>query len=197
MNTPSHLIVAAALRKSLRRRVPIIKSAFLIGSVAPDIPLYLLTLGGFIYYQRILGWSERATFRYMFDTLFFNDPFWIATHNALHAPTTLVILLAALWPFRQRLDSPFRWWFWFVAGCMLHTALDIPTHVDDGPLLFFPFEWTTRYSSPVSYWDDRYFGREFAMFELTLDSILLGYLFGPPIWRRLTRRKQAASAEIH
>lgn len=187
MNTPSHLIVAASLRKGLRHRIPIIKSAFLIGSVAPDIPLYLLTLGGFIYYRYIRGWDIRATFEYMFDTLFFTDPFWMATHNVLHAPTMLLILLAALWTFRQRSDSPGRWWFWFVVGCLFHTSLDIPTHVNDGPLLFFPFEWTIRYVSPVSYWDDRYFGREFTLFETTLNIVLLGYLFGPSLWQRLRR----------
>ncbi|MEZ4675136.1 MAG: hypothetical protein R2932_12925 [Caldilineaceae bacterium] len=32
-----------------------------------------------------------------------------------------------------------------------HTAIDIPLHYDDGPLLLFPFDWKTRFHSPVSH----------------------------------------------
>lgn len=51
----------------------------------------------------------------------------------------------------------------------------------------FPFEWSVRFQSPVSYWDPRFFGREFTVFELLLDLVLLLYLFGPGLWRRLRR----------
>lgn len=74
----------------------------------------------------------------------------------------------------------------------MHTMLDIPTHHNDGPLILFPLEWSVRFYSPVSYWDPRYFGREFALFELLLNLTLLGYLFGPGLWRRLRRRHSSA-----
>ncbi|HSH78069.1 MAG TPA: hypothetical protein VLA19_05995, partial [Herpetosiphonaceae bacterium] len=45
MNTPSHLIMTAALRKRYRR-APIPTFAFLLGSVAPDIPLSNSHYGG-------------------------------------------------------------------------------------------------------------------------------------------------------
>ena len=80
-----------------------------------------------------------------------------------------------------------NWIFWLAAGCLVHTALDIPTHVTDGPLLLFPFEWSLRFRSPLSYWDSAYFGREFTMFELLLNVALLAYLFGPGLWGRLRR----------
>jgi hypothetical protein len=79
-------------------------------------------------------------------------------------------------------------------GCLVHTAVDIPCHVDDGPLLFFPFNWNIRYHSPVSYWDPRHYGTQFAIFELSLDLVLLLYLFVPLLRRRLSKRWQGNSA---
>lgn len=184
MNTPSHVIMAAALRKYLRR--PLVGSAFLLGAVAPDIPLYLLSIGGVIYYRSILGWSSSDTFHRMFDYLYFHHPFWIASHNLLHAPTFLLLALACLWRFRHVPFPVVRWLFWFLLACLLHSIVDVLTHVDDGPLLFFPFIWTIRFHSPISYWDSTHYGNQFAVFELILDTVLLAYLYGPRLWRWMT-----------
>ncbi len=194
MNTPSHLIINAALSKALHR-VPMQRSAFLFGAVMPDIPFFLLTIGGFIYYRFIQGQEVSVIMAYMFNQLYFHDPLWISAHNLLHSPTLLLLGLAALWRFRDRSDSRLRWGFWFLAGCLVHTALDIPTHVNDGPLLFFPFEWTLRFTSPVSYWDDTYFGREFAIFEMALNGVLLLYLFAPMLWRLMRRESDSLRPE--
>ena len=197
MNTPTHLIINAAIRKGFRRKINIPRSALLWGAVAPDLPLYLLSVGGFVYYRYVQGMETRDTFNYMFDTLFFEDPFWIATHNFFHSPTLLLLMMALLWRFRGTLGSPFRWIFWLAVGCLIHTAIDIPTHVNDGPLLFFPFEWTIRYTAPISYWDPQYFGVQFALFEALLNVGLLAYLFGPGMWRWLKARfNSAGSAEV-
>jgi hypothetical protein len=102
--------------------------------------------------------------------------------------------MGVLWRARRLPETRGGWWFWFAAGCLIHTALDIPTHQNDGPLLFFPLEWSVRFQSPLSYWDPRFFGREFAVVELLLDLVLLVYLFGPRLWRRL-RRGGAAPKE--
>ena len=169
VNTPSHFLIGAAIAKFSRH--PVVTSAFLLGSIAPDIPLYLLSIGGFFHYTS-RGMSAADTFRYMFDTLFFTDPVWIALHNLLHSPLVLVVAIALLWSSRNRIGSWARWSFYFFLACLLHTALDIPTHVHDGPLLFFPINWSLRFRSSVSYWDPDYFGREFTYFELALDAIL-------------------------
>lgn len=56
MNLPSHFLMTAGLEKALPR-VPMVKSAFLIGSIAPDIPLWLLSIGGMVYYHpRLENW---------------------------------------------------------------------------------------------------------------------------------------------
>jgi hypothetical protein len=187
MNTPSHLILSAALRKVLRPQ-PIPAGAFLLGSVAPDLPLFALTIGGLFYFPLVRGWSLERAANYMFYELFFFDPFWISAHNFLHSPLVLLILLLLLHPFRRRINSPARWFWWFALACMFHTLIDIPTHVDDGPLLLWPINWSLRFEAPISYWDADYFGREFAIFEAGLSLVLLGYLLGPPVLRRLSRR---------
>ena len=184
MNTPSHFLIGAAIAKFSRH--PVVTSAFLLGSIAPDIPLYLLSIGGYFHYTGN-GMSTAETFRYMFDDLFFTDPVWISLHNGLHSPLVLGVAIALLWTSRDRLGSFARWCFYFFLACLLHTALDIPTHVHDGPLLLFPLNWSLRFRSPVSYWDTEYFGREFAYFELTLDFILLTVLAVVPSLKRILR----------
>lgn len=187
MNTPSHFLLTAGLDKLLVR-VPIVKNAFLLGSVAPDLPLWLLSIGGILYYRVFLGWSAAETAALMFDKLYFQNPFWIAAHNFLHAPLILLLGLALIWSRRRNIGSRSRWLFWFLLSCLGHSIIDILTHVDDGPLLFFPLDWSTRFYSPVSYWDDRYYGREFQQFEIGLDLLLIIYLISPRMTRCLKRR---------
>lgn len=186
MHTPSHFLMGAALDQSLPR-VPIVRSAFLLGFVAPDIPLYLLSIGTFVYYHFHLGWSMAETAHLMFDQLFFHHPVWIAGHNLLHSPTLLIMGLILTWRSRRNLGTFYRWGFWFLLACLLHTSVDILTHADDGPLLWFPFDWSSRFHSPVSYWDHRYYGREFGQFERGLNGVLLLYCLVPRIHRRWQR----------
>lgn len=196
MNTPSHLIINAALRRRVtaggQRAIP--RSAFLLGAVLPDIPLWLLWTGAYAYYRYALANPAVTLMDSMFDRFYFTDQLWIASHNLFHAPLILLGAMALLWRFRGTVGARGHWWFWFAAGCLVHTALDVPTHVDDGPVLFFPLNWSYRFHSPVSYWDPRHFGRTFALVELLLDLALLGYLFGPGLWRYL-RRSPATSQE--
>ena len=193
MNTPSHFLITAALRQALPCR-SLATSAWLWGAVAPDIPLYLLSFGGAVYYRVFLEWTPAATWQQLFGTLYFHHPFWIAAHNLLHSPSLLLLLFAFLWPVRSRQGTVWCWLWWFCGACLLHSIVDVFTHVDDGPLLLFPFEWTLRFHSPVSYWDSRHYGTEFAIFEMTLDIILLVYLSFPRLRRWLYPSPQEARA---
>ena len=65
---------------------------------------------------------------------------------------------------------------WFSIGAGFHTTIDILTHVDDGPLLFYPFDWQTRFTAPISYWDPKHGGRIFAILEHILDVLLIIFL---------------------
>lgn len=196
MNTPSHLLVNAVLRREAMARgaPPIPRSAFLLGAVLPDATLWLLWAGTFGYHRLVRGDSSYPVWSAEYDRLYFGDPVWIWGYNLLHAPLLLLLGMALLWRLRKASGAA-RWCFWFLAGCLVHAALDIPLHVDDGPLIYFPFDWSTRFRSPVSYWDPRYFGREFAIFELVLDLVLLIYLFGPRARAWAQRRRGVAPQE--
>lgn len=165
MTTPSHLVMTAALRRSLGPACGAGR-AFLVGSVAPDVPLYLLSLGALVYYRGLLGWPRSQVWTHVYDHLFFEHPVWVSAHNLLHAPLVLgagLVACALLGP-RTRAVR------WFLLGCALHAAVDVLTHHDDEPLVLFPFDWTTRWRSPVSYWDERHYGAPFAVGELGLDA---------------------------
>lgn len=190
MNTPSHFLITAAIERALPR-VPIVKTAFLLGSVAPDLPLWLLSIGGILYYHLILGWSTADTASLLFDTLYFHNPFWIAAYSLLHAPLILLTGILLVWPTRRNIGSRSRWGFWFLLACSLHSLIDIFTHANDGPLLLFPLNWTIRFNSPLSYWDDRYYGKEFQWFELGLDIVLLLYLVTPRLYRCLSTLRRS------
>lgn len=188
MQTPSHLLINASLRKGFKIVAP--RSAIFLGAIMPDIPLGILSIGTLLYYRLVLKTNNMSIMSTMFDNYYFNNPWWIASHNMLHSPTLLLIILAVLWRWRSQVGTRLHWAFWFFSSCLMHTAVDIPTHVDDGPVLFFPFDWHTRFHSAVSYWDRRYYGEQFAIFEAALDLTLLVYLLGPIIWRRIQRRNE-------
>lgn len=183
MNTPTHFLMTAAARKALPQ-LRMVRSAVLLGSVAPDIPLYLLSIGGLLYFQQVVGWSLSDSAKHIFDTLYFEDPVWIGLHNCLHSPLSLLMLLSISGLLRSRSAKRAEWLRWFVLACLLHSVVDILTHHDDGPLLLWPLDWRTRFQSPVSYWDHRHFGSEVARFELLLAIGLMLYLVGPWLYRR-------------
>ena len=178
--------MTAALDRALPR-VPIVKGAFWLGAIAPDLPLWLLSIGGAVYYHGMMGWTPEQAATRMFDELFFQSPWWIVPHNLLHAPIVLLVGILVVWRSRRNIGSVQRWLFWFLVSCLFHSAIDIFTHVDDGPLIFFPFDWHTRFRSAISYWDDRYYGQIFQPIELALDVMLAGYLLTPVLARWLRR----------
>jgi hypothetical protein len=179
VNTPSHFLIHAAIAK--RANNPrLVRSSFLWGAVAPDIPLYLLSILGGLYF-RATGMTTSEAANHIFNTLYFSDPSWIWAHHLFHAPLLLAAYALILYPLRKNRIA--YWLLWFVAGCGLHTTIDILTHYDDGPLVFFPLNWAYRFHS-ISYWDPRHGGRWFAPLELALDLFLLGYLIIPWLKKR-------------
>lgn len=184
MNTPTHGLINWTIARwwgagSFPRK------AVLLGSVAPDIPLYFLSIGGAIWFRYVEGLEPSDIGRHMYGYLFYNDAGWISAHNLLHSPTVLVFVLTVLW---CRLKAKFwqSWWSWFFVSCLLHTAVDIPVHHDDGPLVFWPLNWSYRFESPISYWDTHHHGVEVMAFEAALAIVLLGLILLR--WKR-TRAK--------
>lgn len=192
MNTWSHTIITAVMNHRIRKHEPdkaqeslldklppINTKATIIGSFMPDLPLILISMG-FIIYDRVqgveFGFNNESATQYLFDTLFFTSPWIKFAHNLFHAPLmTFFYIALGYWAWKKGK----KWGanlFWFGLACCLHSLIDIPLHYDDGPLLLFPFEWNLRFMSPVSYWDPARYGREFGLFELGLDIVLLIYL---------------------
>ncbi len=180
MMTPSHFLMTAAVDAVLKARGQRPQSAaFLTGSVLPDLPLYVLSVGyiGWHYYVAPALFGIAAPAEHIFgagyDTHYFTDPWWIIPHNTFHAPLILLALAAlGAWATRQG----HRWGpalLWFAAGCAFHAGVDILTHRDDGPLLFFPLDWQYRFPAPISYWDRRYGAELFAPLERALDGVIV------------------------
>lgn len=192
MKTPSHIIINLAIKriKGLRNaRIP--WQAVFWGSMMPDIPLGVLSLGATFYYRVILGNQSPDLMETILHPLYFNNPFWISAHNLLHAPFILGLSLAILWRWRTRAGKVQHWLFWFFSSSTIHTGIDILTHYDDGPLIFWPFNGSFRFNSPISYWDPAHFGTEFMIFELLLDAVLVAFLLLPKITSYLNRRKDS------
>jgi hypothetical protein len=171
------------------RLPPVASRAMLVGSIIPDLLLILLTLGTVTsdWWHGRLGPPDspaaaQSATSYLFEYRFFHDPWVKLAHNLFHAPLLVTLyLLVGYWAWRRG----WRWGpalFWLAAAAALHTAIDIPIHVLDGPLIFFPFDWERRFQSTVSYWDPDYYGIPFTIAEHLIFFGLLIYL-GVAWWR--------------
>ena len=198
MNTWTHALINTAVARtaSFRRRgegAPALEGrhrlsrtatyAALIGAIAPDVPLFILTL----WYWARYGFG----FGPEYDLFYFNDPMWIVGHSLFHAPAISLLFIAAAAIIRRpnagegtrRTAVALRW---FGISTLLHTAIDVPTHYHDGPLILFPFDWTFRIRAPVSYWDPAHHGIPMMIFGLALDIALSA------LWIRWWRRDKRA-----
>ncbi len=218
MQTQSHVIITAVLNRLLKQKEstteslqlasvrlpPLRNRASLIGSFAPDAPLIVMGIGSILVG---LAGGDAATLggpagerpaQYLFETLFFHGMWVKFFHNFLHAPfivLAMIIIGYVAWNRGRKWGATL---FWFSLSCMFHTAIDITCHVKDGPLILFPFDWETRFHSPISYWDPDYYGIQFTIFEQTLVLGCLIYLvFG--WWRKRNQQKltNAAAKSLH
>lgn len=196
MITTTHIVTNALVARSSRGRASRLGKllsdrgntrAFVAGGFAPDVGLYLLTAGAAIFYPLARDMSLRDAMNLAFDDLFFNDPLWLIAQNTLHSPVVVLALAAVAWASgRMRLLS-------FALGCGLHTAMDIPVHHDDGPLVLFPVDWDIRVASPVSYWDPDHFGQ--IVGPIDLGVTVLGGIYLLATWWKRRRAPNAALAE--
>ncbi|MEZ4605354.1 MAG: hypothetical protein R2880_10640 [Deinococcales bacterium] len=205
MQTYSHVIISAALAKSQKLKgikAPHFKlSAWIWGSLLPDLGLIILSLaciaidmGRGLSLDPEKPSSESLTWR-LFEDWFFHNPWVISLQNLFHSPLLLgffILLAYLLW---QRGWQRTTFFFWLFCGCMFHTMIDIPLHHDDGPLLLFPLNWNLRFHSPLSYWDPRYHGREFFVFEHLLDLGLILFWLLAYFKRRLGANHRKRSSD--
>jgi hypothetical protein len=140
MRTFSHFLMTAVLNDGLRASgIPVSTKALLLGSFIPDAPLVVLTLGYFAYrywFDPLAPGEHIYGPRY--DNLYFHHPFWITGHNLFHAPLLIGLMLVV--GYTAGLRQHKKWavaLFWFAVACGFHSLVDIFTHRDDGPLLFW------------------------------------------------------------
>ena len=190
MMTQSHFLLTALFGHRLRLRRPVHLGGLLLGSVLPDVPLILLTIGYYFYRQHSFPFREGEHFYgALYDQFYFHHPLWVVSTSFFHAPLILVAL-AVLGHRLMRQES--RWgvrFYWFALGCGLHSLIDTFTHHNDGPLLLFPFDWSYRFPAPVSYWHPAYHGRIFSRVENSLDLAIVIYFAGQALLWILRRRR--------
>ena len=169
MNTPSHMLLGAAVFG--RPNAPAVTLAALAGGLAPDIPMLVMVL----WSTRVQGLPEHE----VFSQIYFSEA-WQAVFAIDHGFLVWGAMLGlAVWCGFVVLRA-------FAGSGLLHALADFLTHHDDARRQFWPMtDWVFR--SPVSYWDARYYGETFALFELALVVLLTTALF----WR-LRRRWERA-----
>ena len=159
MNTPAHLLVGAAAFARVDKRWSLL--AALGGALAPDLSLYLLAG----WHLGVLGTSAQV----VFDELYFSDAWQsvFAVDNSLFVWVGLLLLGV----YRQSLLLKI-----FSASALLHIALDFPLHAGDGrPHFWLLTDWV--FFSPISYWDDRFYGWLVGPAELLLAALCTLVLF--------------------
>ncbi len=125
-----------------------------VGAALPDMSAFAAAA----YYFDEFGSMPREQ---LLNAIYFTGPFG-TTGSALHSIIPVGGLLALYWVLRLGRFDRRRVLLWFLLGWAGHTVVDFLTHVDDLRLLFWPLsDW--RWASPVSYYNPRYYGREFML----------------------------------
>jgi hypothetical protein len=174
MNSPAHLVVAAAIFVRPTRGGPRaaahqarVNGAGLAGALIPDLSLFLMVL----WEARVNGRTPEQIFGYDY-----RDPFWqtwFAVDNSI--PLWALVTLAGL-AFRAPAVLAFG------GAALLHVLTDLPLHHDDARAHFQPFtDWV--FVSPVSYWDPAHFGWLVGPLEALLVATLC-----VAMWRRFRSR---------
>ena len=159
MNTPAHLLVGGAAFARVDKRWSLF--AAMGGALAPDLSLYLLAG----WHLGVLGTPAQV----VFDELYFSEAWQsvFAIDNSIFVWGGLMLLGV------YRKSALLKI---FSASALLHIALDFPLHAGDGRPHFWPLtDWV--FFSPISYWDDRFYGGLVGPAELLLAAVCAVVLF--------------------
>ena len=158
MNTPAHLIFGAAAFARPQRKHSL--TASLLGSIAPDLSLYVMA-GVSLY---LLEVPARTVFREYYYSEAWQSVFAVDNSFVLWG----ALLVLALWR---------RWTLVaiFAGAALLHLAFDFPLHTHDARQHFWPLtDWV--YESDFSYWDRRAHAGIIGPMEASLSIALAGIL---------------------
>ena len=154
METYAHSFFTWALAKHGVKAGRAAGVAGALGAALPDVPAFV----GTAYFAIKNGgvWIEEDL-----EAIYFAGPFG-AMGSALHSIVPVGALLALYGAFGLLRFDGRRILLWLLLGWAGHTVVDFLTHADDLRPLFWPLlDW--RWSSPVSYYNPRYYGREFML----------------------------------
>ena len=184
MNTPTHLLIGAAIlakpsdRTALQdRSLPWRNWAVLAGALMPDLALLLM----FAWMRGVEGVSEAALWRDVYWQAGWQRVFAIGNSAPLY-----VLLLTVAWLARERLFGKVLGIFALAA--LIHLAFDLPFHHDDAHRHFWPLsDW--RFHSPLSYWNPDQHGDIVGLIETILAVGLIALL-----WRRFRGNRWVAGS---
>ncbi|TFL16468.1 cobalamin biosynthesis protein CobQ [Jannaschia formosa] len=169
MNTPAHLLLGLAVFG--RREHPRVSAAALAGALLPDLSLYLLAGGSLA-----IGIPAGR----VFGELYFSDLWQMIFAIDNSVPIWGLLLAMGIWAKRL--------WIVALAGAgLLHLALDLPLHHDDGRPHIWPLsDWV--FASPLSYWDRAHHAGWVAPIEtaLALVAAAWSWVRFPSAWIRVT-----------
>jgi len=165
MNTPTHLILAAAV--FAKPHQPKLTWAALIGGFLPDFSLYFMV----IWHKFVLNTSETVIFGQVYFSKFWQ--FVFSVDNSFFVWGAILGLAMA---------ARRGWLIALAGGGFLHLMFDFPLHNYDAHAHFWPLtDW--KFESPVSYWDPAHYGTIMAPLEYLFVLILLAVL-----WQRFAGR---------
>ena len=165
MNTPAHVLLNVTLLAHGGRRER--WRSVLLGGLIPDTAMFLF----FVWATFIADMPQRQ----IWDEAYFRDE-WQDFFDIFNSLPLAALGLTVAWRLKQPAIGL------FFASMLLHFALDLPLHHDDGHRHLFPLsDW--RFASPVSYWDPRHYGRIVG----GLEAIAAGAC-GVVLWHRFPTR---------
>ncbi|CAN5674881.1 MAG: metal-dependent hydrolase [Actinomycetota bacterium] len=188
MDTPLHSFYTWALAKHGVKAGRAAGISGAVGAAFPDIPSFVATAYyiGPVYLRD--GWSSMDT-EEVLDAIYFTGPFG-ATGSALHSAVPVALLLVSYRLLGLGRRDARRMFLWFLLGWLGHTVVDFLTHVDDGRPLFWPLsDWL--WSSPVSYYNSEYYGREFSLISNGGAVAVMAFL----LVKRIVKRGESPSAK--
>lgn len=150
MKTPTHgllgyLVARTAGWTGLNRRCAI------IGAIIPDMPVILAGANSAALAVMEKCGFDFAYFKAQMDQLYFTNSVLLFSHNFFHSPLNLALLAGiAMAVLDTRYRPPV---LAFLAGAASHSIADIFSHIDDGPLLFWPLNLQIRFTGPISHWE--------------------------------------------
>jgi len=165
MNTPAHMIIAAAV--FARPGKPRQSFAAILGGLTPDLSLYLMAF-----------WAMKVRHipaETVFGQLYFSNA-WQSVFAVDNSFLLWGLLWAVAWHYRRPALTA------FAGSGFMHLCCDFPLHNEDARRQFWPLsDWVFR--SPFSYYDPARYGHIIGPLEM-----LLCVGLGVVLWRRFRGR---------